>query len=90
LGRQIVHLIRLDLAHDPAEAGGVEQVTVVKEEANALFMRVTIEVIDSLGGEVTGPADDAVHLISLLEEQLRQIRAVLPGDSGDECGFVHG
>ena len=35
-------------------------------------------------------ADHAVDLVSLVEQQLGEVRAVLAGDPGDECGLGHG
>ena len=36
-----------------------------------------------------GAADDGVHLVALLEQQLGEIGAVLAGDAGDQCAFGH-
>ncbi len=41
------------------------------------------------GVERACPADDAMHLVTLAEEQLRQIRPILPGDAGDQCLLCH-
>src|SRR2546428_7440137 len=35
------------------------------------------------------PPDDAMHLIAFVQEQLGQVRPVLPGDAGDQ-GALHG
>jgi hypothetical protein len=40
-------------------------------------------MIDALGGEDAGPADDAVNLVPLFQQEFAQVRTVLPGDSGD-------
>ena len=34
-----------------------------------------------------GAAHDRVHLVALLEQQLREVRAILAGDPGDESAF---
>jgi hypothetical protein len=46
-------------------------------------------VVDALGVEQRGAALDAVHLVALLQQEFRQIGAVLPGDAGDECLARH-
>ena len=38
--------------------------------------------------KVDDATDEAVDLVALREQQLRQVRAVLPGDSGDQR-FLH-
>ena len=50
-------------------------------------MRILIEVIDPGGVEAARAPLDAVHLIPLLKQQLRQVAAVLPGDAGNQGGF---
>ena len=42
------------------------------------------EVVDALEGLGAGPADDAVDLVPLFQEQFGQVAAVLTGDPGDE------
>src|SRR5690349_7442848 len=42
------------------------------------------QVPDALVGIVRRAAHDADDLVRLPQEELRQVRAVLPGDSGDE------
>ena len=47
-------------------------------------MRVAVEVVDPAGVEGARPADDAVDLVALAEQQLGEVRPVLPGDPGDQ------
>ena len=84
LRRQVVCLVRLHVLHDPDQAREVEQVAVHQlhllehaEPAQAL--------VDAVGGGgAPGQADDA---IAFLEQQGREIGAVLSGDAGDQgCG----
>src|SRR5436309_9647184 len=44
------------------------------------------EMADALVGVVGGAPYDAHHLVALGEQQLREVRAVLPGDAGDQSG----
>ena len=84
LRRQVVDLIRLRLLHDADQIGGIGQVAVVQVQANATVMRILVEMIDAIGIERGGPAFDAVNLVALLQQQLRQVGAVLAGDTGDQ------
>jgi len=77
LGREVVDLVGLDRLQRPRQAVLVDEVAVVQRELVA-------DVVDAPGVERAGAADEAVDLVSLLEEQLREVAAVLAGDSGDQ------
>ena len=51
-------------------------------------MRILVEVIDPGGVEAASPALDAMHGIALLQQQLRQVAAVLAGDACDQGMFA--
>ena len=53
-------------------------------------MRILIEVIDPAGVETACAPLDAMHLVALLQQQLRQEAAVLPRDAGDQGSFGSG
>ncbi len=59
----------------------------MKPELHVRLVRVLVEVVDSIRVERARAADDAVDLVTLLEEELRQVAAVLPRDASDECPF---
>jgi hypothetical protein len=44
---------------------------------------VAVQVVNAPGREGAGPSNDAVDLIALREQELRQVRAILTGDAGD-------
>ena len=44
-------------------------------------MRVLGEVFDPSGVETAGPAIDAVHHAAFLQQELRQVAAILAGDA---------
>jgi hypothetical protein len=90
LGREVVDLVGLDLHHQRREARAVAQVAVVQEELRAVLMRVLVEVVDARRVERGRAADEAVDLVALAEQQLREVRAVLPRDAGDEGLLDHG
>ncbi len=84
LGPQVVDLVGPELLEQEVERGAVVQVAVVEEEAAVRLVRVLVDVVDAAGVEGGGAADDAVDLVALGEQQLRQVAAVLAGDAGDE------
>ena len=43
---EVVDLVRLDLLDDPGQVRGVGEIAVVQEEADALLVRVAVEVVD--------------------------------------------
>jgi hypothetical protein len=59
----------------------------MQKKAHAVDVRVPVETVDAFGVKCSGPLDDAVHLITLAEQELGEIRAVLSGDAGDERFF---
>ncbi len=50
-------------------------------------MRILIDVIDSVGVEGAGPADNSMDLVAFAEEQLSQITTVLACDTGYQCAL---
>ena len=81
LGSQVVDFVRLHHPDNPDQGGGIRQVTVV--EGNSSH-----KVVDSacIGDRRT--AGNPMNLVTLLQQKLRQIRAVLTGNASDEC-FLH-
>ena len=84
LGPQVVDLIGLHLLDDPDQVGAVGEVAVVQHQPRVGLVGILVEVINAAGVETAGPALDAMHHIALLQQQLRQITAVLPRDAGDQ------
>ena len=52
-------------------------------KAHVAFMPVLIEMVDAFRGEDARTAHDAVDAVALLQQQLGQVRTVLPGDACD-------
>jgi hypothetical protein len=50
-------------------------------------MRVLVDVVDAVGVERRRPADQAVHLVALAQQQLGEVAAILTGDTGDDGFF---
>src|SRR5439155_11339217 len=68
---------------------GVVQIGVVQDEMTIFDVRILIEMIDARGIEGGRSSDDPVHLISLGKKQLRQVGAILAGNSGDKRALHH-
>ena len=62
----------------------------MQNKVAAIDVRVLIEMIDAIGVEQTAAPLDAVHDVVFLEQKLGEVGAVLAGDSGNECDFLHG
>ncbi len=49
--------------------------------------RVYIDVFDAFCVKHTGTADDPMNFVSFGKQRFCKVRAVLPGNPGDECAF---
>src|SRR6266508_3915152 len=56
----------------------------MQKEMGRRFVWIGIQVIDPLRVELARPPDETVDFVSLFEEELGEIRAVLAGNAGDE------
>jgi len=83
LARRGCRFIGLDLRGDVNEAARVGHVAVVQEETPVRFVRVLIQMVDSGVLKSGGAPLDAVNDVPFVEQELRQISAVLAGNSGD-------
>ena len=82
LGGEIIDLVRLYLADDPDQTGGVRQITIVQPERRIRLVRIEVEMINAVCIEERGPSLDAMDLIALREQQFGQIRTVLTRYAG--------
>ncbi len=84
LGCQVVHLVRLNLSKELMEPTSVSDVTVVKEELGFGFVWIPVEVIQPRCVEAGCSPNDSVNLILFADEEFREIRTILSGDSCDQ------
>ncbi len=89
LGGQVVELVRLHRLNHAQHVGGVGHVAVMEDEAAILLVGILVEMIDTVGIEAGRPALDAVHLVSLVQQELGQVGAVLSGDAGNQGALCH-
>ena len=82
LSGEVVDLVRLHVAQDADERGDVGQVAV--DQPHILLDAKPAEFrADDVGGGAA--PHQAINLIALVQEELRQVGAVLPGDTRYQC-----
>jgi hypothetical protein len=89
LGAEVVNLVGIDSFEHPPQTGAVGQVAVVQGEPWAAEMGIVVKMIYPVGVEEARPPHQAVNLITLREQELGKIGAVLPGDAGDQRTLCH-
>src|ERR1043166_8528418 len=89
LRRQVVDFFRLDIFNQARHGAGVAQVTVMELEGRLVGMRIGVNVIQAAGVEGAGPANDAMDLVPLGQQQLGKIRTVLSRDTCNQRFLRH-
>src|SRR6185436_16401454 len=92
LRAEVIDLVGLRVLQHPHQARAVGQVAVVQDEPAVVHVRVLVQVVDALGVEERGAPLDAMDDVTLLQQKLGEIGAVLAGDAGDQGDFrlLHG
>jgi hypothetical protein len=73
---KIVDLIRSNGSNDVDEVGGISEVAIVEEEACPVRMQILVQMIHTTGVERRRTTNDAVHVITLRQQQLSEVRTV--------------
>ena len=68
LGGQVVDLVRRNCLQQRGQPRAIGQVGVVQIQPCLTLVRILVQVIDPVGIEGAGPADQAVHLVPLAQE----------------------
>jgi len=88
LGGEVVDLVGKNSVEPAAERGGVGEIRVVELHARLVgVVGIDVYVVDALRVEVGGATDQAVHLVSLVEQEFREVGTVLSRDSGYQCNL---
>ena len=87
LGAEMVDLVGSDLLEEVGERAGYGQIAVVEIDPRLGVVEVLVEMVDPVGVEGAGPADESVDLVPLAEQELGEVGAVLARDAGDERFF---
>ncbi len=82
LGRKIIYLVGTDGTYDLQQAHGVGHVGIMK-----MKMGMPLKMGDSFTIVRRAAANDAVYVISFIQEELRQVRAILTRNAGYKCLF---
>ena len=82
LRRQVVDLVRTDFPNDLDQAHRVAHIGIMQVE-----MRLSLQVGDPLAEIHRAAADDSVHVITLLQQEFRQVRAILARYTGNQCSL---
>ena len=92
LSREVVDFVGLGLLDDADERTAVGHVAIVQVDESALLHiahpLVEVEMLDAPGVETAASAQDAVHLIALVQQELGQIGSVLARYARDEGDFL--
>jgi len=73
---KVVDFIRSNGSDDVDEVGGIREVTIVEEEACTVRMQILVQMIHTTGVERRRTTDDAVHVVTLRQQQLSEVRTV--------------
>ena len=82
---EVVHLVWICFANDFGQTNSVGQIAIVQFQARAVFVRVLIDVIETLRVETGTAANDSMNFIALRKQKFGKITAVLSCDSSDDC-----
>ena len=83
LRSNVTDLIWLYFFNNTGQVASVTQVSIVQLEAGVVYVGVLVDVVDTVGVKRAGTAFDAVHFVALVQQQLRQVGAVLAGYAGN-------
>ncbi len=81
---QVVDFIGTDLRDDLYQAHRIAEIGVMEVE-----MRTALEMRDALPPVDRRTADDAVNLVAFFQQELGEVRTVLPGHARYQCFFTH-
>ncbi|MEY5029348.1 MAG: hypothetical protein RLZ63_1663, partial [Pseudomonadota bacterium] len=69
----VVHLIRLNLLHNPNEVAGVTQVAIVQYEIAMIYMWVLVKMINPVRVEEAGTTLNPVDNVALFKQKFSKI-----------------
>jgi hypothetical protein len=70
-----------------AQLPAIVQVPVVKEGLLTRNVGIAVDMINPLGVESARSPDQPVDVVSLFNENLGKVTAILAGDAGNQCAF---
>ena len=89
LGAKVINFVRPSLFQHLVDRGSVTQIAVLKVQPDVGFVRILIDVIDTGRVEGRRSADHSPHFVSLRQQKLREIGAILPRDTRNQRRLRH-
>ena len=86
LAGQMVKLSGLDLRHDPPNCRWVRKVGIMQKQSTVVNLIVSVKVTESGSFQRAGTTDKTVNFVAFVQQELRQVGAILACYSGNECG----
>ena len=87
LPREVIDFRRAHLRENPAQSRSIGKISVMEKKTVAAEFFLAPQVLDARAEQVTGSPHDAVNHVAFFEQQLRQIRPILTGNTGDQRNF---
>ena len=84
---EVVDFVGFYIVDEVGDLLVVGKITIMEKEACTCIMRIGIDMVKPRSIDGRCPPDDPVHFVTLMEEELSEIRAVLPGDAGYQSLF---
>ena len=84
LTREMINFRRLHLRKDATKRRAIGKIAVMEEEPVTVNRLIRAQMVDTGTEEIARSPNDTMNRVSFLEEQLRQIRAILTGDARNQ------
>ena len=85
LTRQMVNFRGLNLRHDPPDCRWIRQVGVMQKQPTIVDLIISVKMAQSGSFQRAGTTDETVDFVAFVQQEFRQVGAVLACYSGDEC-----
>ncbi len=84
LRTEMINFIRLQSVKKFDQVDRIAQIAVVQKHAHPVDVRIGIKMVDARSVKCAGAANDPVHFVAFLQQQIGQITTILAGDAGNE------
>src|SRR5579863_1381048 len=88
-GAEVINLIGFCFLNDADQVGTVGEIPIMQMKMDILFMRILVEMIHAIGIKKRTPSLNAVNLVSLIEQELTEVSAILARYARNQCDFRH-
>src|SRR5262249_25706517 len=84
---KMINLVRFQFVKKLYQIKRVAEVAVLDEHSEAIYVVISVEMINAGSVERARASNDPVDFVTFLQQQISQITSVLPGDAGDQRPF---